>query len=594
MALTKATRLGSYLAMFIYRTLENKLRDTMSVLDFRGSGTEESRWVEAINYMNSAKGGTLIIPAGDYNFTGTVSATLSKRVRLMFQPGANLNQTVDADLFSITSTSNGVLDLEGPGLITAKFGVASDNAAAFRFKGSARVRSFVSTGSLQIFADQDAGSAFKYGFHLTDVQDGVIRDTLFSALQGTYHGTAIYITAVDNPSVSWTIDGIDSYNHEIDIDIVGTRAPGVEGVKLFNCDLVSSKHGLRWVNTSGYVPPQLEMVGCHVNTKSAGVVLNKVLQVHITGGLYYRSVTSVLDPADIARGFFEFTDVQDWSIIGPSLSVVHASINVPAILVKGTTGAFGRVDGTHFWMNGRDGAFLKLEGALTRMQIGGGCTKDTSGLWVDTAGYTSTPGNLQVSKSLRLTDLDYANIANVYVDASGGTFNLGNGRRGLITLNNVTSSTVITGVTSVEPGRVYTFRSQTAGVTINRTANLLFRNTGNFVFTEAGDTVTMISTAAGVLCEIARSNPNNKTGRLTMTSTTPSIAAGATAEVAAGTLVGMTETDALVFATSLAHPGFTINLVKNSASNVRVLATNVSGSTALFPALSITVESRKL
>lgn len=588
------TRLTSKLITFMARTLHSKLTDTVSLMDFQKTTTEEARWAAAISYLNTGKGGTLLIPAGDYNFTGTVSLVISKRIRLSFQPGAVLNQTVDSDLFNFTSVVGGVLDVEGPGVINAKFGVASTASAALRFKGSTQVRSFVCTGSLQLFADQSGGGAFRYGLHLTDVQDGVIRDNLFSALQGTYHGTAIYITAISNPSVSWTIDGIDSYNHEIDIDISGTRNPGVEGVKLFNCDLVSSKHGLRWINTSSYVPPQLEMIGCHVNTKSAGVVLSKVLQVHVMGGLYYRSITSILPPEDIARGFFEFTDVQDWAIVGASMSVVHSSINVPAILITGTSGAFGRIDSTHFWMNGRNGPFVKLVGAITRLQLGGGCTKDTSGVWVDTSGYTSTPGNLQVDESIRLTDLDWETLANVYVDGSSGTFNLGNGRRGLITISNVDASSVITGVTSVEPGKMYTFRCQVAGVTINRTANMLFRNTGNFVFAEAGDTVTMVSTAAGVLCEVARSNPNNKTGRLTMTTTNPSIGSGATAEVAAGTLVGMGVTDGLSFATNLPHPGFTLSVIKNTAANVRVVATNITGAAASFPLMSVTVESRKL
>lgn len=591
MALTKATRLGSYLAMFIYRTLENKLRDTMSILDFRGSGTEESRWIEAITYMNSNKGGTLIVPAGDYNFTGTVSATLSKRVRLMFQPGANLNQTVDADLFSITSTSNGVLDLDGPGIITAKFGVASANSAAFRFKGSSRVRSFVSTGSLQIFADQDAGGAFKYGFHLTDVQDGVIRDTLFSALQGTYHGTAIYITAVDNPSVSWTIDGIDSYNHEIDIDIVGTRAPGVEGVKLVNCDLVSSKHGLRWVNTSGYVPPQLEMVGCHVNTKSAGVILNNVMQAHFSGGLYYRSYTGVLGAEDIARGFFEFTNVQDWSIMGPSMSVVHSSINVPAILVSGSSSAFGRIDGTHFWMNGRNSGFVKVVGSMTRLQLGAGCTKDTSGRWIDLDEFTGNHGQIQISDDIRLTDLDWELIGNVFCDASSGTVDLRPVKRGNLSLSNVSSSSVITAFQSPEVGRMYTITCSVAGVTIQRNSNILFRDQGNFIFYQAGDTVTLICTASGVLREVARSNALNVRGTLSATSTTPSIAAGETAPVASGTITGMSVGDGLLVKTNAAHTGFTLNAVKTGASTVTIYATNVSGATATFPSLTFTIRA---
>lgn len=591
MALTKLVRVSSDLATFLLRKIQDKLRETMSVTDYAVTTTEEARWTAALADLDSRGGGVLFVPQGTYNFTGSVAIQLSTRIRIRFANGSNLNQTVDADLFNITTTSAGALDLDGPGVITAKFSAKSASAAAVRFQGSSRVRSFICTGSLQIFQDEATVSQFRYGLHLTDVQDGVIRDPLFSALQGTYFGTAIYVTAINNPSVSWTIDGMDSYNHEIDIDIAGTRSPGVEGVKLINCDLVSSKHGLRWLNTSGYVPPQLEMVGCHVNTKSAGVVLDNVLQVHITGGLYYRSFTSVLDPADIARGFFEFTNVQDWSIIGPSLSVVHSSINVPAILLSGSSGAFGRIDGTHFWMNGRTGAFVKIVGAITRLQLGAGCTKDTSGRWLDLDDFTGNHGQIQISDDIRLTDLDWTSIGNVFCDASSGTVDLRPVKRGNLTLSNVTDSTVVTAFQSPEVGRMYTITCSTPGVTIQRNSNILFRDQGNFIFYQAGDTVTLISTASGVLREVARSNPLNVRGSLTAASTTPSIAAGASALVASGTITGMSAGDGIIFKTSAAYPGFTLAAVKTSATAVAIYATNVSGATASFPSLTFTVRS---
>ncbi|QGH45136.1 hypothetical protein [Ralstonia phage Reminis] len=589
--LTKLTRVTSRLVTFMVRKLHDKLRDTLSILDYEKTGTEQDRWIAAITDLQSKGGGTLLVPAGTYTFTGPVSASLTTRVCIKFQPGASLNQTVDSHLFNFTSTSGGSLDVQGPGVITALFSAKSASSAAIKFVGTGRVRSFICTGSLEIHADETTVSQFKYGMHLTDVQDGVIRDTLFSALQGTYFGTALYITAVNGASVSWTIDGIDSYNHEVDIDVAGTRSPGVEGIKLINCDLVSSKHGFRWINTASYVPPQLEMVGCHVNTKSAGVILTNVMQIHVSGGLFYRSITTVLDPADIARGFFEFNNAQDWSIMGASMSVVHSSINVPAILINGTTNAFGRIDGTHFWMNGRDKAFIKIIGSITRLQLGSGCTKDTSGQWIDLSEFTGNHGQIQISDDIRLTALDLSTIGNVFVDASSGTVDLRPVKRGILTLDNVTESSVVTAFQSPEIGRVYTIVCSTAGVTIQRNSGILLRDTGNFIFHQAGETLTIVVTADGIVRELARSNPLNFRGSLAATTTTPSIAAGASAMVATGTITGMKVTDGFVFKTSDAYTGFILSVVKTGASTFQVYATNVTAGALTFPSLTITVRA---
>lgn len=582
-------RLTSALVTFMTRTLHSKLRDTMSILDYEKSVTEEARWASAIEDLCNRGGGTLIVPAGVYVFTGSIAVSVTKRVQLKFQPGAILHQFVDADLFNIVTTTSGAIDFDGPGEIIAKFGNMSQSSAAIRFQGTSRVRSFVCTGSLQIHKDAASGSQFYEEFHLIDGQDCVIRDVISSGLVGEYHGRGIYITAINNPSVSWTIDGVDSYDHEIGVYIEGQISPGVEGVKAFNCDWVGCKHGIHWVNESAYFPPQLEVFGCHINSRGACILLKRLVQVHVIGGLYYRRNSDSL-PDVSSHSFFMFDGIQDMSIVGASLSVTLSSMTLDAITLKGT-GAFGRIDGNHFWMNQRNGAFIKMEGTYSKLAIGGANTKDTDGAWINLDRFTGNHTNIQISSDLRLSGRDWSTIGNVHVDASSGVVDLSKVKRGMLYLSNVDSNSVITGFSNVEVGRMITIQCDVAGVTISRSSSVLLRDTGDFKFSTAGDTITLISTATNTLREVSRSNPSNVKGSLTMTSLTHNIAAGGVSMIATGIVPNMGVGDGVIYSTSQPHSGFILNAVKEPGGRVSFYATNIGSTAAGFPSLSITTRA---
>ena len=91
----------------------------------------------------------------------------------MLDANAELVMSQDADLFYFKTTTSGRLLLCGEGIIRAGFvgseasGVSS-SAAVVRFEGTSNVRSFGVEGSLRI--SKGTMGAFKYGFHLTDVQ----------------------------------------------------------------------------------------------------------------------------------------------------------------------------------------------------------------------------------------------------------------------------------------------------------------------------------------------------------------------------------------------------------------------------------------
>ena len=263
--------------IFRERTVWRRLDDTASVLDY-GLATEASDATSAaIDYLLSVGGGTLFFPRGKYTFSYTIVRTLTASIKIVLDANAELVMSQDADLFYFKTTTGGRLLLCGEGIIRAGFAGAqaagvSSSAAVVRFEGTSNVRAFGVEGSLRI--SKGVSGAFKYGLHLTDVQDPKIIGLHMDGYQKKGEQIGIYITNKNNPSVSWSISNLDFYDLTVGVEIVTVNAPGVEGLKFVDCDFVGVKHGVTYDNNSSYYPPQFEMMGCHVNSYDTCVKLN--------------------------------------------------------------------------------------------------------------------------------------------------------------------------------------------------------------------------------------------------------------------------------------------------------------------------------
>ncbi|WP_225378335.1 hypothetical protein [Klebsiella pneumoniae] len=474
--------------IFRDRTVWRRLDDTASVLDY-GSATEASDATsDAIDYLLSVGGGTLFFPRGKYTFTYTIVKTLSASIKIVLDANAELVMSRDVDLFYFKTTTSGRLLLCGEGIIRAGFvgseasGVSS-SAAVVRFEGTSNVRSFGVEGSLRI--SKGTMGAFKYGFHLTDVQDPKIIGLHMDGYQQKGEQVGIYITNKNNPSVSWSFANLDFYDVTIGVQIVTAVAPGVEGLKFVDCDFVGVKHGVTYVNTSSYIPPQYEMMGCHVNSYDSCVKLDRLLDVKIIGGLYYRKGITVGGVLQSNGSFFEISNCQDIEINGVSGSITNSNVDVPFIVLDGSaiSLAFARIDNNLFWANARKSAFLTLSGNIQKIHFSSGNIKDSEGKWLVEDGVTNPSGaGIVIQEGLQLNPAYDGNLIISYVPYSGGVVSLGASRAPMVSVTGATSGQSITAFSGGRPGKTYNVLCNTAGVKLVHGSGILLKGGGTFTF----------------------------------------------------------------------------------------------------------------
>ncbi|HHP5629901.1 TPA: hypothetical protein ACSC6L_003939 [Klebsiella pneumoniae] len=486
--LSEAIKLYTDKLIFRDRTVWRRLDDTASVLDYGPATAASDATSDAIDYLLSIGGGTLFFPRGKYTFTHTIVKTLTASIKIVLDANAELVMSKDADLFYFKTTTSGRLLLCGEGIIRAGFvgaeasGVSSI-AAVVRFEGTANVRSFGAEGSLRI--SKGSMGAFKYGFHLTDVQDPKIYGVHMDGYQQKGEQIGIYITNKNNPSVSWSIANLDFYDVTIGVQIVTATAPGVEGLKFVDCDFVGVKHGVTYVNNSLYYPPQFEMMGCHVNSYDTCVKLDRLLDIKIIGGLYYRRGVSVDGVIQSNGSFFEISNCQDIEINGVTGSITNSNVDVPFIVLAGPaiSLAFARIDNNFFWANSRVSAFLTLSGSIRKVAISASNIKDSNGKWLVEDGVTNpSEADILVQDGLSLSPALDGSLIITTVPYSDGVVNLGAARAPMVSVTNAVANQSITAFSGGRSGRTYTVLCNIAGVKLVHSSHLLLKGGGTFTF----------------------------------------------------------------------------------------------------------------
>ncbi|HGS6877654.1 TPA: hypothetical protein ACMEVV_004808 [Klebsiella quasipneumoniae subsp. quasipneumoniae] len=399
-----------------------KISSPQNVLFFGSSHNASEMFLRAIRYLNTHGGGDLYVPSGEYSFDDTVYITINTRITIITASNSLFIKKTDSDLFSIEATITGSMRILGHGEFIYN-GPKTNKAACVRFKNQTKGRgiassSFEINGRMRI---RKGRYEWKYGLYLENTRDTIIQGIQIDGLSSELHRSkqiGIYSVSNDSPSVSWTICNVQLNDLYIGFYFECNHIPGIEGLKIINCDIVGVATGISYVNNTKYFPPQIEIIGCHINGYDDLISINKSLSIHIVSCLLYRSGSK--------GGFIRFTGVQDVTINSVSFAIIDVKTDVPGIVLDGrlSTSAFVRVDNCHYWAYHKKSPFISLLGDIKTISLGLS-TKDSYGKWIDTVNLSSPKSNVSIdTETIALTKHDYGDLIGCDLECKEGVLNL--------------------------------------------------------------------------------------------------------------------------------------------------------------------------
>lgn len=289
-------------------------------------------------YFSAAlsEGGALYIPDGVWNLWGTASYSGTKHHRIRgagmgagggLSGGTRIVAKTDADLFSFMG--GGILTI---GDMTLTAAVTMANGVAIHVESN-------NTDKLSLLAERlyiaggTASQEFKRGIYTNNANSVKLADMLIRGRSDISSGmSAIEFAASTGSSTIYNLRGIEAYNADKGVCIANSHNLGVEGVKLVDCDLVNMRSGVEFVNTSDYYPPQLSLMGCHINASQYGVYAQKITQLFAIANDIYLS--------GAASEGMHLADVVPSKVIGNQISVIGSGdasgINVLGTVTGGT------------------------------------------------------------------------------------------------------------------------------------------------------------------------------------------------------------------------------------------------------------------
>lgn len=466
------------------RTLKALLDERPSALSYSGA-TDQAIIIAAISALNANGGGTLDIPRKNWNFTGPIVVAVTTPIILNFLGGSVLNQAADTHMFDITLSGGGSVDFAGSVEIKCSFVGRSAGSAIIKATGSGKLRDFVISGTLRYRAG-GAESQFKYGVLGVGIQDPDASGLFIYGVDGraNFHSIGMRLTCgVAQASTNLKIWGPATYNTKKGIEFSSTAYPGVEGIKIIAGDFVSCENGVTYdASTAGYVPPQLELDSCHINSYSECLVLNSVLNVKVLGGLLYRQGAGTTAP------FIDITDCQD-IVISTTMHVITAGLDVPGIIARGVTRplAFMSVDDCLFWFNSPNSPCVKLEGIISVFNMGELNRRASTNPWLDLAAVTSGRPGITISPLLPRSANDPSSTT---ISPVAGVLDLRDSLTTNIVLSGVVSTDVITSILG-RKGWKYDIRCDVGGVSYAPSTSIQIGGvTANFAYYIAGSFIS--------------------------------------------------------------------------------------------------------
>lgn len=399
-----------------------QLHDTVNILKFGTQENASEAFYNAFLYLNKRGGGNLLVPNGNYSFDKPVKTRIGCKISVYTSSNSIMTMKADGDMFNITGSENAALRFFGNGEFIYD-GPETNSAACIRFVSLTNGKkyatsSFECNGRIRI---RKSSNEWAYGIHLTDVRDAVLVNIQFDGLNQKGRPSSqigVFAQAKSAASVSWVISDLQFNDLKTGFHVESDSVPGVEGLKFFNCDMAGVGNGIVYNNNSSYHPPQIELIGCHINGHDTLVSIKKAISIHIIGGLYYRN--------GVEGAFFNFDGVQDVSIVGPSFSVTGKQTDIPAIIIDGRDEESGlfRISDCHFWAHGRNSPFIELKGMVSSITLSNS-TKDSSGKWIETREMKTPKSSITVcSNTIKLSQPDKGDTWGIDLKNNKGVIDL--------------------------------------------------------------------------------------------------------------------------------------------------------------------------
>ncbi|MEB8021661.1 hypothetical protein [Raoultella ornithinolytica] len=442
-----------------------QIHDTVNVLKFGTLENASDAFYRAFIYLNKRGGGNLLVPNGNYVFDKSVKTRIGCKISVYTSSNSIMTMKSDGDMFNITGSENAALRFFGNGEFIYD-GPETKSAACIRFVSLINGKKFASSsfecnGRIRI---RKGINEWAYGLHLTDVRDAVLINIQFDGLNKPERASSqigIFAQAKNTPSVSWVISDLQFNDLKTGFHVESDSVPGVEGLKFFNCDMAGVGNGVIFNNNSKYYPPQIELIGCHINGYDTLVSVRRVISIHIVGGLYYRKGSG--------GSFLKFEGAQDISIVGSSFAITDARTDVPGVIIDGLSdvSAFYRISDCHYWAHGRESPFIEINGKVSNVTLSNS-TKDSLGKWVETGKMESPKSSISVCKdTIKLSERDKGDTWGVKLINNNGLIDLSLSPPGVIFIEGGKINKITGGVVGAE----YTLVAD-SGITVNSSANV--------------------------------------------------------------------------------------------------------------------------
>ncbi|MBL4373337.1 hypothetical protein [Klebsiella pneumoniae] len=445
-----------------------QLHDTVNVLKFGTQENASDAFYKAFIYLNKRGGGNLLVPNGNYIFDKPVKTRIGCKISVYTSSNSIMTMKSDGDMFDITGSENAAIRFFGNGEFIYD-GPATSNAACIRFVSLTNGKkyatsSFECNGRIRI---RKGGNEWAYGIHLTDVRDGILVGLQIDGLnrrEAPSRQIGISINSHNSPSVSWVINNMQINDVDTAYDIKSDSTPGVEGLKFFNCDMGGVRRGIFYNNTTEYMPPQIEIVGCHINGRESLISINRAVSVHILGGLLYKN--------GINGNFIDFNGVSDVSIVGITLTVIGEKSDSPGIYIKGSAtepSGLIRVSDCNYWAHGKKSPFIVLSGTIFKFGISN-TMKDSIGKMLDLSELHAEKSTITIDRdTVKLTALEKGESWGVAIDNHSGVVDLTNTIPGVVYLKSNKISSIKGALLNVE----YTLVSTSGILEISKNDDLI-------------------------------------------------------------------------------------------------------------------------
>ncbi|HBQ2695770.1 hypothetical protein [Klebsiella pneumoniae] len=444
---------------------QETMHDTVNVLKFGTQENASDAFYNAILYLNKRGGGNLLVPNGNYIFNKSIKTRIGCKISIYTSSNSIMTMKTDDDMFNIIGSENAALRFFGNGEFVYD-GPETSDASCIRFISLVSGKKFASSsfecnGRIRI---RKGINEWAYGIHLTDVRDAILINLQFDGLNTPNRASSqigVFAQAKKTPSVSWVISDLQFNDLKTGFHVESDATPGVEGLKFFNCDMAGVRYGIVFNNNSSYYPPQIELIGCHINGYDTLISIRKVISIHVVGGLYYRKGNE--------GEFFKFENSQDISIVGSSFAITNHETDVPGIVIDSGDGvsAYYRISDCHYWAHGRKSPFIEIKGKASNITLSNS-TKDSLGKWIETGNMVSPKSSISVCKdTIKLSLIDKGDTWGVKQDNHNGTMDLSLSLPGVIFIENGNINKIIGGVIGAE----YILIAD-SGISINPSANV--------------------------------------------------------------------------------------------------------------------------